>query len=121
MEKIKSFFSRFKDEKGIGILGLLTVVGLISAAVGLHSVAEYGKGQREEVQKSYTLMQNLPDEADTTDADKSYYDARKSTLDAFKKCGEEAISLGVDDTAGLGLIKETGVFDIPSNGLGTWS
>ncbi len=115
MKKIKSFFSRFKDEKGFGILGLITVVGLISVAVGLHSVGEYSIGQTEKVQKSFTDMQNLPDTADTTDADESYYQAKKSTVDAFKKLGEESISLGIDDTAGLGLIKETGVFDIPKN------
>ncbi len=113
MKKIRSFFSRFKDEKGFGILGLLTVVGLISMAVGLHSLGEYSEGQHEKVQKNFTDMQNLPDRADTTDPDKSYYQAKKSTVDAFKKCIEEGISLGVDDTAGLGLIKETGVFDLP--------
>lgn len=113
MEKIRSFFSRFKDEKGFGILGLLTVVALISLAVSLHSVGEYSIGQHAKVQKNFTDMQNLPDAADTTDANKSYYQAKKSTVDAFKKIGEDTIGMAVDDTAILGIIKETGVFDLP--------
>ncbi|GAG83295.1 unnamed protein product, partial [marine sediment metagenome] len=49
MKKIKSFFSRFKDEKGFGILGLLTVAGLISFAVGINSFVEYAKNEDKKV------------------------------------------------------------------------
>lgn len=116
MEKIKSFFSRFKDEKGFGILGLLTVLGLISVAVGLHSLGEYSKGAREEVQKPFITVQNLPDAGeDNVDSGKEYLKGKKALVDAFKKCVEDGISLGVDDTAGLGILKETGVFDIPKD------
>jgi hypothetical protein len=115
MKKIKSFFSRFKDEKGFGILGLLTIAGLISFAVGTHSFIEYAKNENKKVKDSYEIIQNLDVPGDTADANKTYNEVLKIIADAFVEGGKHGIGSVFDETGGLGIVKETGIFDIPKD------
>jgi len=118
MEKIKSFFSRFKDDRGIfGVddLVVLAVVGVVVVAVGLHSLGEYSEVQGKKIDKVQTTIENLPDTGDTSDANEAHYEGKKILVDSYKKCLEDGISLGLDETGGLGLVKETGVFDLPKD------
>ncbi len=110
MEKIKSFFSRFKDKRGdFGVT--LGIIAVIAVAVGLYAVGESSVGAREEVQKPYITMDNLPD-PDKVDTGEEYIKGKKVLVETVKKLGEDAIGIGLDETGGLGILKKTGVFDL---------
>ncbi|MCJ7471574.1 MAG: hypothetical protein MUP02_02030, partial [Actinobacteria bacterium] len=110
MEKIKSFFSRFKDKRG-DFGATLALVTVICVAVGLYTVGEYSEGAREKVQKPYTTMDNLPD-PDKVDTGEEYLKGKKVLVETVKKLGEDALGLGLDETGGIGILKKTGVYDL---------
>jgi transposase len=111
MKIIKSFFSRFKDEKGFALSTYVTVLCLITIGVGLWSAGEYSEVQHEKIEKAQKIIVNPGNK----DSGKVYIEAKKVVVDSFKKLGEDAIGIAVDDTAGLGIIKEIGVFDLPKD------
>ena len=111
MKIIKSFFSRFKDEKGFALTTYITVSFLIIVGVSLWSAGEYSEVQHKKIEKVQKIIVNPGNK----DSGKVYIEAKKVVVDSFKKLGEDAIGIAVDDTAGLGIIKEIGVFDLPKD------
>ncbi len=111
MKIIKSFFSRFKDEKGFALTTYITVSFLIIVGVSLWSAGEYSEVQHKKIEKAQKIIVNPGNK----DSGKVYIEAKKVVVDSFKKLGEDAIGIAVDDTAGLGIIKEIGVFDLPKD------
>jgi len=115
MKKIKSFFSRVKDEKGFGILGLITVIGLISFAVGTVAFKEYAEKANEKVENASITIQNLDVPGDTSDANEAYNTVVKTISDASKEGLKYGVNSVFDETGGLGIVKETGIYDIPKD------
>ena len=110
MKKIKSFFSRFKDKRGdFGLT--VALVTVICVAVGLTAVGEYSEAQREKVQKPYITMDNLPD-PEKVDIGEDHLEGKEVLVETIQELGEYATGLGLDDTGVIGLIKETGLYDL---------
>ena len=111
MEEIKSFFSRFKDDRGdFGIT--IGIIAVIAIAVGLNAIGESSEEMRDKVQKPYITMDKMPD-PDKVDTGKVYIEGKKNLMEGYKKIAEDTVGLVSDETGVLGVLKETGVFDVP--------
>ncbi len=116
MEKIKSFFSRFKDNRGIfgvdDVVVAIALVTVVAVAVGLNAIGEYSEGARDKVQKPYITMDKMPD-PDKVDTGKEYIEGKKNLVEGYKKIAEDTVGIVSDETGVLGIIKKTGAFELP--------
>ena len=115
MKKIKSFFLRFTAEKGIAFTTLVTVIGLTFFAVGTYAFSKYAEGAKEKVEDARITIQKLDIPGDTSDANKAAETITKTISDAAKEGGKYGVSSVFDETGGLGIFKETGIYDVPKD------
>ena len=109
MKKIKSFFSRFKDEKGFAGLAICSTAALICFAVGIRGYLVFSKDEIKEEKYSYEITQNGVLPGDTANGNNTYL---KIIADAFVEGDKDSV---VDKTGGLGKPKDMGIWDIPTS------
>lgn len=108
MKKIKSFLSRFKDQRGIGVVGVLLIVGAVVLTAGLFSFG-YETIERQKTMEDVTKYADPDYKGDPNEA------AKKNKAAVVKSSvagGKVAVSI-YDDTGLLTLADKAGAFDIP--------
>ena len=122
MKKIKSFLSRFKNEKGFITLGtalaLLTVTGLSALAVGLYSIGNYSKEAAEKNKNAWEIVQKVDIPGDQSDINKAAKVIAKTNDEARKKALEFGVDSLFDGTGVQTVIKKTGLYGSPKDNSG---